>query len=85
MSGSSKKKLRNEQNAAKMTERQLAEQKEAKKLKLYTVAFTVVLVAIIIAAAIGIPHDSPFRLESGRKQIIPQLAHPAHSAIRKAP
>ena len=54
MSGSSKKKLRNEQNAAKMTERQLAEQKEAKKLKLYTVAFTVVLVAIIIAAAIGI-------------------------------
>lgn len=54
MSGSSKKKLRNQQNAAKMTERQLAEQKEAKKLKIYTIAFTVVLVAIVIIAAIGI-------------------------------
>ena len=37
-----------------MTERQLAEQKEAKKLKVYTVAFTVVLVAILVIAAIGI-------------------------------
>ena len=50
MSASSKKKLRNEQEAAKMTERQLAEQKEAKKLKLYTTAFVVVLVALLVTA-----------------------------------
>lgn len=50
MSASSKKKLRNEQEAAKMTERQLAEQKEAKKLKLYTTIFTVVLAAIVLFA-----------------------------------
>jgi len=52
MSASSKKKLRNEQNAAKMTERQLAEQKEAKKLKIMTVSFTAVL-ALILVVAIG--------------------------------
>ena len=39
MSASSKKKLRNQQDSAKLTERQLAEQKEAKKLKVYTTAF----------------------------------------------
>ncbi len=50
MSASSKKKLRNEQEAAKMTERQLAEQKEAKKLKLYTTAFAVVLALIVVIA-----------------------------------
>ena len=55
MSASSKKKLRNEQEAAKLTERQLAEQKEAKKLKLYTTAFVAVLAAIlVIAIVIGI-------------------------------
>jgi len=55
MSASSKKKLRNEQEAAKMTERQLAEQKEAKKTKLYTIAFIVVLVALIaIAVTVGV-------------------------------
>ena len=50
MSASSKKKLRNEQNAAKLTERQLAEQKEAKKLKLMTVSFTAVLALILVVA-----------------------------------
>jgi len=55
MSASSKKKLRNEQEAAKLTERQLAEQKEAKKLKLYTTAFVVVLAAmLVIAITIGV-------------------------------
>lgn len=55
MSASSKKKLRKEQNAAQMTERQLAEQKEAKKLKLYTIAFVAVLVALlVIAVTVGI-------------------------------
>ncbi len=50
MSASSKKKLRNELNAAKMTERQLAEQKEAKKLKVMTISFTAVLALILVVA-----------------------------------
>ncbi|MBQ2854653.1 MAG: peptidylprolyl isomerase [Oscillospiraceae bacterium] len=55
MSASSKKKLRNELEAAKLTERQLAEQKEAKKTKLYTIGFVVVLVALIaIAVIVGV-------------------------------
>ena len=55
MSASSKKKLRNEQEAAKLTERQLAEQKEAKKVKLYTIAFAIVMVAIVvIAVTVGV-------------------------------
>ena len=53
MSASSKKKLRKEQAAAQMTEKQLAEQKEAKKLKLYTTAF-VVMVAIVLVIAIAV-------------------------------
>jgi len=50
MSASSKKKLRKEQEAAKLTERQQAAQKEAKKTKLYTTAFVVVMVAILVVA-----------------------------------
>jgi len=50
MSASSKKKLRKEQEAAKMTEKQLAAQKEAKKNSLYTTAFVVVMVAILVVA-----------------------------------
>ena len=52
MSASSKKKLRNEQNAAKMTERQLQEQKEAKKLKVMTTCFTAVLAVILVVAIV---------------------------------
>lgn len=51
MSASSKKKLRAENEATKLTERQLAEQKEAKKVKIYTAVFAVVLVALIAVAA----------------------------------
>lgn len=55
MSASSKKKLRNSQDGSKLTERQMAEQKEAKKLKLYTAAFVVVLaVLVVVALAVGI-------------------------------
>ena len=55
MSASSKKKLRSEQEAAKLTERQIAEQQEAKKVKLYTIAFVVVLVALLaIAITVGV-------------------------------
>ena len=52
MSASSKKKLRNEQNAAKMTERQLQEQKEAKKLKAMSIGFTALLAVILIVALV---------------------------------
>ena len=50
MSASSKKKLRKEQATAKLTERQLAEQKEAKQLRVYTTAFVVVLAALLVIA-----------------------------------
>ena len=52
MSASSKKKLRNEQQAVKLTEKQQAEQKEAKKLKLYTTAFVIILVALLVVAVV---------------------------------
>ena len=51
MSASSKKKLRNAEQAEKLTEKQLAEQKEAKKLKLYTTLAVVILAALIVFAA----------------------------------
>ncbi len=55
MSASSKKKLRNEQKTAKMTEKQVAEQKEARKLTLYTTVFVVVLAVMLVSAiAIGV-------------------------------
>ena len=50
MSASSKKKLRKEQEAAKMTEKQLTAQKEAKQTKLYTTAFVAVMVIILVIA-----------------------------------
>ena len=51
MSASSKKKLRKEQNAAVLTEKQLTEQKEAKKLRNQTIAF---VVAVALVLAIGL-------------------------------
>ena len=55
MSASSKKKLRKEQEAAKMTEKQLTAQREAKKLNLYTTLFVVAMVAIlVIAITVGV-------------------------------
>ena len=54
MSASKKKKLRSE-NTAKLTERQIAEQKEAKKLKLYTTLFVAVLaVMVVVAICVGV-------------------------------
>ena len=52
MSASRKKQLRKEQNAAQMTEKQVAEQKEANKLRLYTIAFTAVI-ALLVCVALG--------------------------------
>lgn len=55
MSASSKKKLRRDQDAAKLTEKQLAEQSEAKKLKLYTIAFVaVVALMLVVAIVVGV-------------------------------
>lgn len=53
MSASDKKKLRREQNAAAMTERQLKEKKEAKKLKIYTITFAVI-VALAVVIVLGV-------------------------------
>lgn len=53
MSASAKKKLRKEQSAALLTEKQLKAQKEAKKLKLYTLIF-VVAIAVVLVAGIAI-------------------------------
>ena len=66
MSASSKKKLRKEQEAAKLTERQQAALKEAKKTKLYTTLFVAAMVAILVAAiAIG---TSQFISNSGIRE-----------------
>ena len=55
MSASSKKKLRAEENAAKLTERQKAQIKEDKKTKAYTIGFGVVLaLLVVIAAVVGV-------------------------------
>ena len=57
MSASTKKQLRKELNAAAMTEKQLQEQKEAKKLRLYTglfgLAIAVMIVVVIASRIIG--------------------------------
>ncbi len=58
MSASDKKKLRKEQNAAALTERQLKEQKETKKLKAYTLTFIVVMV-LVVAIVIGVAVRNP--------------------------
>ena len=52
MSASSKKKLRKEQEAAKLTEKQLTAQKEAKTTKLYTTAFVAVMAVLLVVAII---------------------------------
>ena len=52
MSASSKKKLRKEQEAAALTEKQLAEKKEAKKLKIYTITF-VSIMALVLLIGVG--------------------------------
>jgi len=55
MSASNKKKLRKEQNAAVMTERQQAALKEAKQTKMMTTAFVIGMVVIlVIAITVGI-------------------------------
>ena len=52
MSASDKKKLRKEQEAASLTEKQLTQKKEDKQLKTYTLTFTVVMI-LVVAIALG--------------------------------
>ncbi len=47
MSASSKKKIRKEQNAAMMTERQQKEQAEAKNIRTLTIVFSVIMILIV--------------------------------------
>ena len=55
MSASSKKQLRKEQGAEKLTQKQIAAQKESSTTRLYTVAFVVVLVVLLaIAIFVGV-------------------------------
>ena len=53
MSASDKKKIRKEQAAAFLTEKQLAEQAEAKKLKIYTITFVTAML-LIVATVLGV-------------------------------
>ena len=52
MSASAKKKLRKEETAAQLTEKQLKAQKETKKLKTYTTIFVVAIAVILVAGLI---------------------------------
>ena len=53
MSASSKKKLRKELNAAAMTEKQLQEQKETRKLRLYTAIFGIAIAVMILVVIVS--------------------------------
>ena len=50
MSASDKKKLRKEQSAAILSEKQRQEQAEAKKLKIYTISFVSAMIAVVVIA-----------------------------------
>ena len=52
MSASAKKKLRKEENAAQLTEKQLKAQKEAKKLKTYTTIFVIAIAVVLVAGLV---------------------------------
>ena len=61
MSASSKKKLRKEQNAAAMTQKQQKEMKDAKALKNYTLTFVVVMV-LVVAIVLGVTISNPINV-----------------------
>ena len=82
MSASSKKKLRKEANAAAMTEKQLLEQKESKKLRLYTglfaAAIAVMIVVVIASRVISsgiIPRSTTALTVGGTKISAAELNH----------
>ncbi len=61
MSASSKKKLRKEQNAAALTEKQQKELKDAKALKRYTLTFVVVMV-LVVSIVLGVVISNPINV-----------------------
>ena len=82
MSASSKKKLRKELNAAAMTEKQLQEQKETKKLRLYTGLFAAAIAVMILVVVIGrvvssgfIPRSTTALTVGGTKVSAAELNH----------
>ena len=82
MSASSKKKLRKELEAAAMTEKQLLEQKESKKLRLYTglfaAAIAVMIVVVIASRVISsgiIPRNTTALTVGGTKISAAELNH----------
>ena len=82
MSASSKKKLRKELEAAALTEKQLLEQKESKKLRLYTGVFaaaTAVMIVVVIASRIissgFIPRNTTALTVGGTKVSATELNH----------
>ena len=82
MSASSKKKLRKELEAAAMTEKQLLEQKESKKLRLYTGLFAAaiaVMIVVVIASRIVssgfIPRSTTALTVGGTKVSAAELNH----------
>lgn len=58
MSASDKKRLRKEQNAAAMTQKQQQAKKEAQKLKAYTLSFIVVMV-LVVSIVLGVTLKTP--------------------------
>ena len=82
MSASSKKKLRKELNAAAMTEKQLIEQKEAKKLRRITGLFATVIAAMILVVVVSrvsssgiIPRSTTALTVGGTKISAAELNH----------
>ena len=82
MSASSKKQLRKEQNAAAMTEKQLLEQKEAKKLRLYTGLFAAAIAVMILVVLVSrvvssgfIPRSTTALTVGGTKVSAAELNH----------
>ncbi len=58
MSASQKKKLRNEQNAAQLTEKQVQAAKEAKQLRLYTILFTAAIAVMVCVVVFSMVFNS---------------------------
>ncbi len=58
MSASQKKKLRNEQKAAQLTEKQIQAAKEAKQLRLYTILFTAAIAVMICVVVFSMVFNS---------------------------
>jgi len=77
MSASSKKKLRKEQEAAKLTEKQLTAKKEAKKVSLYTTAF-VILMALLLVTAIVVGVNQTIKSHGIREKNTTALTIGAH-------